>query len=128
MTIVHAFNYRVAVLRDGVKSAIRVGRSHKAEGRILTDVSWGHQVEVIFQILSTLALEVPTFRQDIERLRGISPNVQLHCEPWGHVEHCDVNCDCLSVADIREGIRRLLLSTVRSFINTEAHASPTLFT
>ena len=27
MTIAHAFNYRVAVLRDGVKSALRVGRS-----------------------------------------------------------------------------------------------------
>ena len=26
MTIVHAFNYRMAVLRDGVKSAVRVGR------------------------------------------------------------------------------------------------------
>ena len=31
MTIAHAFNYRVAVLRDGVRSAIRVGRSRKAE-------------------------------------------------------------------------------------------------
>ena len=32
MTIAHAFNYRMAVLRDGVKSAVRVGRSRKAEG------------------------------------------------------------------------------------------------
>ena len=32
-TIAHAFNYRMAVLRDGVKSAVRVGRSRKAEGR-----------------------------------------------------------------------------------------------
>ena len=31
MTIAHAFNYRVAVLRDGVRSALRVGRSRKAE-------------------------------------------------------------------------------------------------
>ena len=30
--VAHAFNYRVAVSRDGVKSAIRVGRSRKAEG------------------------------------------------------------------------------------------------
>ena len=30
MTIAHAFNYRMAVLRDGVKSAVRVGRSRKA--------------------------------------------------------------------------------------------------
>ena len=27
MTIAHAFNYRVAVLRDGVRSAVQVGRS-----------------------------------------------------------------------------------------------------
>ena len=31
MTIAHAFNYRVAVLRDRVRSAVRVGRSRKAE-------------------------------------------------------------------------------------------------
>ena len=31
MTIAHAFHYRVAVLRDGVRSAIRVGWSRKAE-------------------------------------------------------------------------------------------------
>ena len=31
MTIAHAFNYRVAVLQDGVRSAVRVGRSRKAE-------------------------------------------------------------------------------------------------
>ena len=49
MTIAHAFNYRVAVLSDGVKSAIQVGGCRKVEGRILTDtnISWGHQVAVI---------------------------------------------------------------------------------
>ena len=31
MTIAHAFNYRMAVLRDGVRSAVRVGRSRKAD-------------------------------------------------------------------------------------------------
>ena len=98
MTIAHAFNYRVAVLRDGVKSAIRVGRSRMAEGRILTDtdISWGHQVAVMFRIISTLALEMPTFLQNIEGLRGVSPNVQLYSEPWGHVDHSDVNCARLS--------------------------------
>ena len=30
MTIAHAFNYRVAVLRDGVRSAVRMGRSRKS--------------------------------------------------------------------------------------------------
>ena len=32
-TIAHAFNYRVAVLRDGVRSATRVGCSRRAQGR-----------------------------------------------------------------------------------------------
>ena len=42
MTI--AINYRVAVLRDGIKSAFRVVRSRKVEGRFLTNtnISWGH--------------------------------------------------------------------------------------
>ena len=66
-TIAHAFNYRVAVLRDGVRSATRVGRSRRAEGRIFledTDVPWGHQLAVMFQIVSALALEVPAFLQN----------------------------------------------------------------
>ena len=69
-TIAHAFNYWVAMLRDGVRSATRVGRSRRAEGRILedTDVPWGHQVAVMFQIVSALALEVPAFLQSIENL------------------------------------------------------------
>ena len=43
MTIAHAFNYLMAVLRDGVKSAVRVGRSRKVEGRFLSgsDIPWG---------------------------------------------------------------------------------------
>ena len=39
MTIAHAFNYRVAVLRDGVRSAVRVGRSRKVETCFLKDVN-----------------------------------------------------------------------------------------
>ena len=34
MTIAHAFNYRMAVLRDGVKSAVCVGRSHDENGSL----------------------------------------------------------------------------------------------
>ena len=43
MTIAHAFNYRVAVLQDGVRSAVRVGRSRKTETCFLKEVniSWG---------------------------------------------------------------------------------------
>ena len=72
MTIAHAFNYRVAVLRDGVRSAVRVGRSRKAEKCFLTDVniSWGQQVAVMFQIVSTLMEEVPAFALRMRELRG----------------------------------------------------------
>ena len=95
MTIAHAFNYRMAVLRDGVKSAVRVGRSRKAEGRFLSgsDISW---VAVLFQIVSTVALELPSFLAELENLRGISPNVHLECEPWGYIDHEDIDCGCQS--------------------------------
>ena len=72
MTIAHAFNYRVAVLRDGVRSAVRVGRSRKAEKCFLANVniSWGQQVAVMFQIISTLMEEVPDFALKMHELRG----------------------------------------------------------
>ena len=72
MTIAHAFNYRVAVLRDGVRSAVRVGRSRKAQKCFLTDVniSWGQQVKVMFQIVSTLMEEVPAFALRNEGITG----------------------------------------------------------
>ena len=94
MTIAHAFNYRMAVLRDGVKSAVPVGRSRKAEGCFLSgsDISWGQQVAVMFQIVSTVALELPSFLAELENLHGISPNVHLECEPWGHIDHIDCGC------------------------------------
>ena len=40
-----------------------------------------------FPIVSALALEVPAFLQNIENLRGVSPDIQLSCEPWGHGDH-----------------------------------------
>ena len=54
MTIAHAFNYRMAVLRDGVKWTVRVGRSRKVEGCFLSgsDIPWGQQVAGMFQIVS----------------------------------------------------------------------------
>ena len=98
LTIAHTFNYRMAVLRDGVKSAVRVGRSRKAEGRFLTDtdISWGLQVAAMFQIMSTMALELPSFLEALEDIRGISPDVQLDYEPWGHMDHSDGHCSCRS--------------------------------
>ena len=117
MTIAHAFNYRMAVLRDGVKSAVRVGCSRKAEGRFLTDtdISWGQQVAVIFQIVSTLALELPTFLEALEDLRGASPNVQLDCEPWGHMDHSDEQCHCRSSDRTAAYVHELALNMQESF-------------
>ena len=78
MTIAHAFNYRVAVLRDGVRSALRVGRSRKAEKCFLinANIPWGQQVMVMFQIVSTLMAEVPEFELGMRKLQGIQPNIQ----------------------------------------------------
>ena len=97
MTIAHAFNYRVAVLRDGVRSAVRVGRSRKAEKCFLMDanISWGQQVAVMFQIVSTLMEEVPDFALKMQELRGEQPRMQLLDDPWGHVKKCVAECDCL---------------------------------
>ena len=117
MTIAHAFNYRMAVLRDGVKSAVRVGRSRKAEGRFLTDmdISWGQQVAVMFQIVSTMALELPSFLEALEDLRGVSPNVQLDCEPWGHMDHCDEHCYCRSSDRTAAYVHELAIDMQESF-------------
>ena len=74
--------------------------SGRAEVRILedTDVSLGHQVAIMFQVVSALALEVPAFLQNIYNLRGVSPDVQLSCEPWGYGDHSGGGCECLSSA------------------------------
>ena len=97
MTIAHAFNYRVAVLRDGVKSALRVGRSRKAEKCFLTNanIPWGQQVAVMFQIVSTLMADVPEFELRMMELRGKPPHIQLMDDTWGHDGKCVEACDCL---------------------------------
>ena len=48
----------------------------------------------MFQIVSTMALELPSFLGELEELRGMSPNVQLNFEPWGHDDYEDVDCEC----------------------------------
>ena len=50
----------------------------------------------MFQIVCALALDVPEVLQELELLRGIPPNVQLSCELWGHLNHADIDCVCLS--------------------------------
>ena len=68
MTIAHAFNYRMAVLRNGMKSAVRVARARKAEVYFLlnSDIQWGHQVAAMFQIISTMVVELPSFLGELE--------------------------------------------------------------
>ena len=73
MTIAHAFNYRMAVLH----------------------ISWGQQVAVMFQIVSTLMVEVPDFASEIRRLQGLQPRFKLLNSPWGHGEQCVDKCDYL---------------------------------
>ena len=96
MTIAHAFNYRVAVLRDGVKSALRVGRSRKAERcfMINADIPWGQQVAVMFQIVSTMMADVPEFALVMKELWGRIPHIQLLDDTWGHDGKCVKTCDC----------------------------------
>ena len=50
----------------------------------------------MFQLVSTMALELPPFLEALEDLRGVSPNAQLDCEPWGHMDHSDEHCYCRS--------------------------------
>ena len=47
---------------------------------------------VMFQIVSTMALELPSFLGELGILKGMSPNVQLTFEP--HDNHEDVDCEC----------------------------------
>ena len=48
----------------------------------------------MFQIVSTMVLELLSFLGELGILKGMSPNVQLTFEPWGHDNHEDVNVDC----------------------------------
>ena len=51
-SVSHAFNYRIAVLRDGVKPALRIGRSRRAARQFLdnVDIPWDQQVAVMSKI------------------------------------------------------------------------------
>ena len=97
LTSAHAFNYRIAVLRGSVKPAVCIGHSRRSARQILdnVDIPWSQQVAVMLQIVCALALDVPEVLHELEQLRGISPNVQLFCEPWGHINHEDNDCVCL---------------------------------
>ena len=73
----------------------------------------------MFQIVSTMALELLSFLEALEELRGVSPNVHLDCEPWGHMDHEDEHCCCQSsdrtaayVHDLTIAVRELVDSPV----------------
>ena len=62
--IAHAFNYRIVVLRDGVKPAGCVGRSRRILDHV--EILWSQQVAVMFQIICALALGVPEVLQELQ--------------------------------------------------------------
>ena len=43
-----------------------------------------------------IVMDVPEVLQELELLWGFPPNVQLSCEPWGHLNHADIDCEFLS--------------------------------
>ena len=51
---------------------------------------------VMFQIVCALVLDVPAAAECLMNFKGISPNVLLAFEPWGHVDHTGVECRCRS--------------------------------
>ena len=61
--------------------------------------------------MCALALEVPAVLLEIRRLSGVSPNVDLACEPWGHVDHCIDGYECLSSDRIGAYVHELTLAT-----------------
>ena len=61
-----------------------------------SDIQWGQQVAAMFQILSTMVVELPSFQEELDEISGMPPNVQLISEPWGHDNHEDTECECQS--------------------------------
>ena len=101
------------MLRDGVKPAARVGRSRGVARQILenVDIPWSQQISVMFQIVCALALDVPEALQELELLRGVPPNSQSTCELWGHLNHADIDCVCLSSDQTGAYVHKLSVSS-----------------
>ena len=85
-TIAHAFNYRVAVLRDGVKSAARVSRSRKVDGRIFDDTDSKIATNGFHDIVIENLVASPTWRSRhicgplsfVDRAMAIAQLTELH--------------------------------------------------
>ena len=54
----------------------------------------------MFQIVCALVLEVPSVLLDLENLHGLSPNVILACEPWGHMNQSGVSASLQTVWEL----------------------------
>ena len=48
----------------------------------------------MFQSMCAFALDVPAAAECVTDLQGVSPDVLLAHEPWGHVDHAGVACGC----------------------------------
>ena len=65
----------------------------------------------MFQIVCALALEVPSVLLDLKSLHGLSPNVILTCEPWGHMDHSGGGCKRLSSDSMGAYVHNLSLAS-----------------
>ena len=79
----------------------------------------------MFQIVCALALEVPSVLLDLESMHGLSPNVSLDCEPWGHMGHNGEGCGCLSSDSTGAYVHDLSLAAYERDSSTIAEESPT---
>ena len=75
------------------------------------DIPWGQQASVKFQIVCALALDVSEVLQELELLQGVPPNVQLSYEPWGHLNHVDIDCMCLSSDQTGAYVHKLMVAS-----------------
>ena len=79
----------------------------------------------MFQIVCTLALEVPSVLLYLGSMHGLSPNVSLDCEPWGHMDHNGEGCECLSSDSTGAYVHDLSLAAYERDSSTIAEGSPT---
>ena len=50
----------------------------------------------MFQILCAFVLDVPAAAECLTNFHGVSLDVLLAFEPWGHVDHMGIECGCRS--------------------------------
>ena len=78
----------------------------------------------MFQIVCALALEVPAVLLELRQLKGVSPNATIACEPWGHMNHDDGGCECLSSDRTGAYVHELVLAASSRDLISDSGASP----